>query len=156
MAVGRWSRWGLTRGPFRKRGRMEREIETVCGRFFQKRPWLQLAGEASSVAPAMALLDRKEEVVLRADLPGLEQRDIEVTVDRRVLNIRGERKEKGEASEEAYGSRERWAGIFARTLTLPADVDVNKVSTTFQDGVLEVHLPKTKEARGRMIEIKVG
>lgn len=156
MAVGRWSRWGLTRGPFRKRGRMEREIETLCGRFFQERPWLQLAGEASGVAPAMALLDRKEEVVLRADLPGLEQRDIEVTVDRRVLNIRGERKEKGEASEEAYGSRERWAGIFARSLTLPADVDVNKVSTTFQDGVLEVHLPKTKEARGRMIEIKVG
>ncbi len=49
----------------------------------------------------------------------------------------------------------RWAGIFARSLTLPADVDVNKVSTTFQDGVLEVHLPKTKEASGKMIEIKV-
>ncbi len=155
MAVGRRSRWGLARGPFRERGRMEREIENVCGRFFRERPWLQLTGVSSGVAPAMAMLDRKEEVVLRADLPGLEQRDIEVTVDRRVLNIRGERKEKGEASEEAYGSRERWAGIFARSLTLPANVDVNKVSTTFQDGVLEVHLPKTKEARGKMIEIKV-
>jgi HSP20 family protein len=130
---------------------MEREIENVCGRFFRERPWLQLTG----VAPAMAMLDRKEEVVLRADVPGLEQRDIEVTVDHGVLNIRGERREEGEASEETYGSRERWAGIFARSLTLPADVDVNKVSTTFQDGVLEVHLPKTKEASGKMIEIKV-
>jgi HSP20 family protein len=109
---------------------MEQEIENVCGRFFRERPWLQLTGETSGVAPAMAMLDRKEEVVLRADLPGLEQRDIEVTVDHGVLNIRGERREQGEASEEAYGSRERWVGIFARSLTLPADVDVNKVSTT--------------------------
>ena len=81
---------------------MEREIENVCGRFFRERPWLQLTGETSGVAPAMAMLDRKEEVVLRADLPGLEQWDIEVTVDHGVLNIRGERKEEGEASEEAY------------------------------------------------------
>ncbi|MFQ5804159.1 MAG: Hsp20/alpha crystallin family protein [Candidatus Methylomirabilales bacterium] len=155
MAIERRSRRGLARGPFRERGRIEREIENVCGRFFRERPWLRLTGEASGLAPALAMLDRKGEIVLRADLPGLEQSDIEVTVDHGVLNIRGERKEERESREEAYSSRERWAGISARSLTLPADVDVDKVSTTFQDGVLEVHLPRTQEARGKMIEIKV-
>lgn len=131
---------------------MGRKMEKAFGRLFREQPWSRWTGEAGRLAPAVAMLDRKEEVILRADLPALHQQDIVVTVEDGVLTIRGERKQ---ASEEEYDCCEPVAGIFARNLMLSAGVDADKVSATFKDGVLEVHLPKTTEAQGKMIEIKV-
>lgn len=156
MAVERWRPgWGLTRGPLREMSRGEREMEDLLGRFFRDWPWPGRGGEARGWAPAVDLVDRKEEVVLRADLPGLDQKDLEVHVEEGVLTIRGERKGEKEVREEDYYCCERWAGTFARSLALPPGVDPEKIKATFRNGVLEVRLPKTKEAKGKRIEIKV-
>ena len=157
MALEAWRpRWGLMRGgPFREMARMEREMEDVFGRSFREWPWPRLAGEARGWAPAVDMIDRKDEVVLRADLPGLEQKDIEVSVEDGILTVRGERKEEREAKEEDYYCCERWAGTFARSLTLPPGVESEKVKAVFRNGVLEIHLPKTKEAKGKKVEVKV-
>jgi len=152
MAIERWwPRWGLTRGPL---GELEREMEDWFGRFAGGWPWPRLAGEFRGGAPAVDLADRKDEVVLRADLPGLEQKDIEVTVEGGMLTIRGERKEEKEEKRENYYHAERWAGRFARSVMLPPGVDADKVKATFKNGVLEVHIPKTKEAKGKKVEVK--
>ena len=142
-------------GPFREMARMEREMEDVFGRSFREWPWPRLAGEARGWAPAVDMIDRKDEVVHRADLPGLEQKDIEVSVEDGILTVRGERKEEREAKEEDYYCCERWAGTFARSLTLPPGVESEKVKAVFRNGVLEIHLPKTKEAKGKKVEVKV-
>ncbi|MBI2370812.1 MAG: Hsp20/alpha crystallin family protein [Deltaproteobacteria bacterium] len=142
------------RGPFRELARMEREMEGLFSRFFREWPWPRSADEVRGWAPAVDMVDRKDEVVLRADLPGLEQKDIDVSVEDGLLTIRGERKEEREAKEEDYYCCERWAGSFARSLALPPGVDTEKVKATFKNGVLEVHLRKSKEAKGKKIEIK--
>jgi HSP20 family protein len=135
---------------------MEREMEGLFGRFFRDWPFPGLFGEGRAFAPAVDMLDKKDEVVLRADLPGLEQKDIDVTVGEGVLTIRGERKEEKEVKEEDYYCCERWAGGFERSLTLPSGVDADKVKATFKNGILEVHLPKAEKAKGKTVEIKAG
>lgn len=144
------------RGSMSELARMEREMEGLFGRFFRDWSFPRLFGEARGVAPAVDMLDRKDEVILRADLPGLEQKDIDVTVEEEVLTIRGERKGEEEVKEEDYYCCERWAGSFERSLTLPAGVDTDKVKATFKNGILEVHLPKVEKAKGKKVEIKGG
>ncbi len=156
MAMERWRPGSsLMRGPIRELGRLEREMEDLFGGFFRGWPFPRLPGAARGFSPAVDMLDRKDEVVLRADLPGLEQKDIDVTVEEGVLTIRGERKGEREVKEEDYYCCERWAGGFERSLTLPAGVSAEKIKATFKNGVLEVHLPKVEKAKGKRIEIKV-
>jgi HSP20 family protein len=133
---------------------MEREMEGLFGRFFRDWPFPRLFGEGRAIAPAVDMLDKKDEVVLRADLPGLEQKDIDVTVEEGVLTIRGERREEKEVKDEDYYCCERWAGSFERSLTLPAGVDAEKVRASFKNGILEVHVPKVEKAKGKKIEIR--
>lgn len=156
MAIERWRPGlGLMRGPFRELSRLEREMEDFFGGFFRDLPFPRLSGMARGFAPAVDMLDRKDEVLLRADLPGLEQKDIDVTVEEGVLTIRGERKGEREVKEEDYYCCERWAGGFERSFTLPSGVNAEKVKATFKNGVLEVHLPKVEKARGKKVEVKV-
>lgn len=155
MAIERWRPGrGLMRGPFGPLGRMEREIEDLFGRVFRDWPFPRLFGEARGFAPAVDMLDRKDEVILRADLPGLGQKDIDVTVEEGVLTIRGERTGEQEAKDEDYYCCERWAGSFERGFTLPAGVNAEKIKASFKNGVLEVRLPKVEKAKGRRVEIK--
>jgi HSP20 family protein len=152
MAIERWwPRWGLARGPLRE---LEREMDEWFGRFGREWPLPRWMGEARGWAPAVDMIDRKDEVLLRADLPGLEQKDIEVTVEGGVLTIRGERKEEKEVKRDDYYHAERWTGAFLRSVMLPPGVEAEKIKATFKNGVLEVRLPKTKEAKGKKIEIK--
>ncbi len=157
MAIERWRPgWGLMRGgPWRGMARMEQEMDDLFGRFSRGWPSLQLAGEGRAWSPSVDMIDRKEELLVRADLPGLEQKDVEVSVEDGMLTIRGERKEEKETKEEDYYCCERWAGAFARSVALPAGIETDKVKANFRNGVLEVHLPKTKEAKAKKIDIKV-
>jgi len=129
-------------------------MEDLFGRVFRDWPFPRLFSEQRGYAPAVDMLDRKDEVVLRADLPGLEQKDIEVTVEEGVLTIRGERRGEQEARDEDYYCCERWAGSFERGFTLPPGVDAERIKASFKNGVLEIRLPKAEKARGKKVEIK--
>jgi HSP20 family protein len=135
---------------------MEQEMEETFDRFFQGWPWSRGPAEGLGWAPAIDVVDRKDEVVLRADLPGMTEKDVEVTMQDGNLTIRGERKEEKEEKEENYYCCERSYGAFSRALAVPAGVNVGKINATFKNGVLEVHLPKTKEVTGKKIEVKAG
>ncbi len=128
----------------------------LFGRFFDE--WLspRATGEVRGLPPAIDMIDRKDEVVLRADMPGLEQKDIEVTVEGGVLTIQGRRQEERESKEEDCYYSERWAGGFSRSVALPPGVDTEKIKATFKNGVLEVHIPKTQQSMGKRIEIKAA
>ena len=157
MAIEVWKpRGGLQRTPFPEMTRMEREMGDVFGRLFSGWPWYRREAETLAWSPAMDVIDRKDEYVLRADLPGLTEKDIEVSVQNGNLSLRGERTEEKEAKEGEEYYRERWSGSFSRTISLPTGVNAEKINASFKNGVLEVHLPKTKQAEGKRIEIKAA
>jgi HSP20 family protein len=152
MALERWRPRLMERSPFRELARLERDMGEWFDRF-PEWPW----GERSRAwAPAIDMVDHKDEIVLRADLPGLEEKDIEVTVEDGTVTIRGERREEKEEKKTDYYYSERTYGVFARTVALPTTVDRERVKATFKKGVLEVHLPKAKEAVGKKIEVKAA
>jgi HSP20 family protein len=143
MALALWrSKRGLTRRrPLRD---LATGIDDLLDRF--ARGW----------APAVDMVDRKNEVVVRVDVPGLSEKDISVSIDNRVLTISGERKEDRETHRDDFYCSERWIGGFSRTLTLPQGVDAEGIEATLKHGILEVHLPKTKEAAEKRIEVNAA
>ena len=94
--------------------------------------------------------------MLKAELPGLERSDIDLTVENSTLTIRGERKRDGTVPEDRYHRLERAYGAFTRSFTLPNTVDGAKVRAEYRDGVLSVTLPTREEARPRQIEVAAG
>src|SRR4029450_6496147 len=106
--------------------------------------------------PAVDMIDKTDEIVLRAALPGLEQKDINVNVENGMLTIRGTRDEEREAKDEDYYCCERWSGGFSRTLTLPPGIDPEKIRATFKNGVREVRVPKSSQSVGKSIEVKAA
>lgn len=105
--------------------------------------------------PALDLVDHDDEVVVRADLPGMSDKDVEVEIAGDTLTLRGERHEEREEKKQDYYFSERWEGSFVRSIELPEGVDPDRASARFDAGVLEVHVPKiaSKREPGRRIEI---
>jgi HSP20 family protein len=111
-------------------------------------------GPASALfAPSMDVLERNDEIVVRASLPGVKKEDIEISVSGTLLTIRGEAKPSKKQEESEYYRTEIPHGAFSRTLALPAEVDESKAKATLSEGVLELTLPKPHKAMGRRIRI---
>ena len=106
--------------------------------------------------PAMDLVEGPDHFVLRADLPGMKQEDVSIEFEDSVLTVSGERKSQHEEREEGFHRVERAFGSFARTLTLPKGIDPEAITAGFEDGVLEVRIPKPEETKPRRISIGVG
>ena len=106
--------------------------------------------------PAMDLVETDDHFVLKADLPGLNEGDVNIEVEDNVLTVSGERKSEHEDKREGYYRVERSFGSFRRTLTLPEGVDPEAVSATFDKGVLEVRIPKPEERKPRRVAIQGG
>lgn len=157
MALELWRpKRARMRGPWDELERIENEMEDMTRWFSRHVPWGHLRERVNGWRPSVDMVERKDEIVVRADLPGLEQKDIEVSVQDGTLTIRGERREEREEKDEDYYCCERSSGKFFRSLALPAGVDAEHVKATFKNGVLEVHVPRTKEAKAKKIEIKAA
>jgi len=107
------------------------------------------------VAPTVDLYEEKDEIVVKAELPGIDKNNIEVNLTDHMLTIKGEKKKEEEVKEKNYYRSERSYGSFLRTLELPKDVHGDKVKASFKNGILEVRMPKTEEAKAKEIKVKV-
>lgn len=106
-------------------------------------------------SPALDVHDEKDAFTVTLEAPGLKKEDFEISWHDGVLSIAGERKDEKGAGERTYFRRERFFGRFARSVSLPADVQSDKIAATYQDGVLTVTLPKAEEAKPKQIEVSV-
>jgi HSP20 family protein len=104
--------------------------------------------------PAVELTEADNEYLLTAELPGVTKGDVEVSIDDGVLTLKGEKKTEKEEKRGKTHYRERRYGAFERAFTLPRNVEADKIKAEFKDGLIEVHLPKGEEAKGRKIELK--
>jgi HSP20 family protein len=149
MALIRWSPRREVWDPFTSLA----EIHDEMNRLFGASPRNSFA---VAFNPAVDIAVEKDSVVVKADLPGLTKDDVSVTLQDNYLTIRGEKKQETEQKETNYFLSERAYGSFARTIELPLAVDANKIEARFKDGVLQVTLPKTEEAKPKQIEVKVN
>jgi len=116
-----------------------------------------VAGRATRQwTPALDVVENDNEYVVRADLPGIGEDDVNVEVKDGVLRIAGERKSEHEERKDGYTRIERSFGSFARSLTLPEGVDPESVKASFDKGVLEIHVPKPEAPKAHAVEITSG
>jgi HSP20 family protein len=107
-------------------------------------------------APALDLYEDKDNLVVKAELPGMKKEDIEISLHQGSLIISGERKEETKEGQGENSRSERFFGRFQRSLELPKPVDPNKVTASYKDGLLTVTLPKTEESKPKQITVKAA
>lgn len=105
--------------------------------------------------PSLDVYEEKDAVVVKTELPGMKKEDIEVNLTGETLTIKGEKKEDKEVKEDDYYRRERSYGSFMRSVGLPCEVKSEEIKASFKDGVLEIRLPKTEEAKKKAVAVKI-
>ena len=149
MALVRWE-------PVRELTSLQNDMNRLFNTFFDTPSTGNGGTTPRRWIPAMDLVETDEHFVLKADLPGLAEEDVNLEVEDNVLTVSGERKAEHEDKSEGYVRVERSYGAFRRSLTLPEGVDPEGVSARFDKGVLEVHIPKPEERKPRRVAIQVG
>ena len=155
MAIKRWN-------PFKELDLMRREIDHLWDEFnpasrhsIFSAPWRALVSEEGVATPAVDVIDKKDSVLVKAELPGIDKDKIDITIENETLVIKSEIKHEEEVKKEDYYHCERSYRSFARTIALPTKVDSSKVSATFKDGILEINLPKVEEKKPKKVHVDV-
>lgn len=141
--------------PFREIARLRQEMDRLWDEYFGPgRRALQPLEE--TWVPAVDVAESADKITVKAEIPGLEPKDIEISMVGDTLTIKGEKKVEREEKEENYHLIERSYGSFSRSMKMPAAVDPDKVEATYKNGVLTIILPKKEEVKPKTIEIKTA
>ncbi len=149
MALIRWE-------PVRELNTLQSEMNRLFNTLFDAPAPGDGGGALRRWIPAMDLVETDEDFVLRADLPGLAEGDVNIELEDNILTISGDRKSEHEERKEGYYRVERASGSFSRSLTLPEGVDPEGIKASFDRGVLQVRIPKPEERKPRKVAISVG
>lgn len=145
----------IPRREGRDLNRFRGEFDRLFDRFFDT--W---ASPGSALehewVPKVDVSETEKEVVVNAEIPGIDAKDIDISVNENRLTLQGERKHEEEKKGKHFHRVERTYGAFSRDVELPAEVDSDKVEATYKDGVLTVNLPKTKESATKKIKVKAA
>ena len=142
MSVSRWD-------PFQDLLAIQDEMNQVFGRARQ--------GQGGRVwAPALDISERKDAYVVTVEVPGIKAEDLDITLEDGLLTIKGERHFTQDSSDQQFHRVERRYGSFRRSITLPSQVQADAIEASFEDGVLEVVVPKAEEAKPKKITVRAG
>ena len=136
-----------------------REMEDMFDRYTKAVGWPHKGGQESMTtgdwSPRVDISETDKEFVIKAEIPDVKKDDVKVSVDNGVLTLKGERKQEKEEKGKKFHRVERYYGSFTRSFTLPDNVDETKIKASFKDGMLNLQIPKTAEAKPKAIEVKV-
>jgi HSP20 family protein len=102
------------------------------------------------------LVETDDEIIVKADLPGVQKNDLELTVTDSLLTIKGEKRAEANGEKQKIFRKETWVGSFGRTIELPSLIDTQKVRAELKDGVLTIEIPKKEEAKARLVKVSVN
>ena len=139
--------------PYRSPGSIRNEIDNLLHEFFGGP--IHTGPLAGEWMPPADITETQDRVFIKAELPGIEENDIEVSLLGNMLTLRGEKKHEEEEKGENHYLGDRFYGSFRRTIQLPADIDADKAEATFDKGVLKISIPKVEESKSKKIEINV-
>jgi HSP20 family protein len=128
----------------------------IVNRFFSDGSLSTLLNEDGNWIPAFDITESEKEYKVSAELPGIDVKNLEVTLVEGVLKIKGEKRQESEKKEDNYLRIERSYGSFDRSFRIPNGVEANKIDATYKDGILNLTIPKAKEAKTRKIKISVN
>lgn len=134
--------------PFRELSTMRDQMDRLMGSFFRGN---RLSGDAW--APDLDVSETDEEILIKADLPGVDEKDLSVSLSGTNLLIKGEKREEKEEKGKHFHRIERSFGSFQRTVALPVAVDSSRIKAEYTKGVLEIHLPKKPEVKPQQIPV---
>jgi len=134
-------------------GSLRREMDDLWRRFFGETPLAHWAGE--EWWPTVDVSETKDNFMIKAELPGMDEKDMSVTISGNVLTIKGEKKKEEEEKDEHHYRAERYYGSFQRSFQLPSSIKADKIEADFEKGILKVTLPKVEEAKKKEVKIKV-
>src|SRR5579863_3629376 len=144
--------------PFREYSTMQNRINQM-NRLFRESYSPEVPEEAlttTNFAPAVDIYEDEHNITLKIDVPGIDEKDIDVRIEGNTLTVHGERKIEKEEKEENFRRVERQYGEFTRSFTLPSSVDPGQVSAHYDNGVLKIALAKKAEAKPKQIKVNVG
>ena len=144
--------------PWRERSEIDHfktEIDRLFDDFFVRRSFRRDFEEGDWV-PAVDISESEKEIIIHAEIPGVDAKDLDITLSGRTLTMKGERKQEQEEKKENYHRIERRYGSFSRSFELPSDVDESRVEAAYKDGVLTVNLPKIKEQSAKRKRVKIS
>ncbi len=141
------SRWEPFRDMLSLRADMDRLFKSLFGGFPEEREGFW--------APAMDIEEDNDNIMVKAEIPGMKKEDIKVSVRGNVLMVSGERKQEKETKNKTHHRVERYYGKFSRTITLPSDVITDKIKASYKDGVLNITLPKPESKKPKQIEVEI-
>lgn len=156
MAILRWRPMGQSVerwDPFREVGDFQSELNRVFDGFFGRSG--TMPGGDRVWAPAVDMYETKDDLVVTAELPGVNEKEVQLSITGDVLSLKGERTLSQDTKQESFHRGERWYGRFERHLSLPVSVQADKVKATYRDGVLMITLPKAEEIKPKAIKINV-
>jgi HSP20 family protein len=145
MAITRWD-------PFREVVTMQNRLNNLFREMNEGESPLTTA----SFVPAVDIYEDSKKVVLKLEVPGIEEKDLDIRVENNTLTVKGERKFEKEEKEENFHRIERRYGTFYRAFTLPSTVDTEHVQANYQSGILKLELSKKLEAQPKQIKVNVG
>lgn len=146
MNLVRWN-------PWREMSTMQNRINRMFNEPFWPGGRLDDDTDMGMWNPAVDLYEKDDHFVIKAELPGVNKKDISIDLKDRVLTLSGERSHDNEVKEESYYRRERFYGKFQRAFTLPADVDSDKIKAEFKDGLLKITVPKPEQQKPKQVTI---
>ena len=146
MAITRWD-------PFRDLGilqeRMNRVFEDAAVRGWKN----DEPSATTSWSPAVDIYETDSEIMVQAELPGIDRKDIALQLENNVLTLKGDRRFEKETNQENYHRIERSYGAFSRAFTIPTIVDEDKIRADYRDGILKIALPKKEQVKAKQIKI---
>src|SRR3954451_25227582 len=145
MAINRWD-------PFREVAALQNRVNNLFREMNEGDSPLTTA----SFVPAVDIYEDPKKVVLKLEVPGIEEKDLDIRVENNTLTVRGERRFEQEEKEENFHRIERRYGRFSRSFTLPNTVDSDKVQASYVNGVLQIQLAKKAEAKPKQIKVSIG
>ncbi|OGL41167.1 MAG: molecular chaperone [Candidatus Schekmanbacteria bacterium RIFCSPHIGHO2_02_FULL_38_11] len=149
MAIVRWD-------PFKDLSAIQDRINRLFDESLSRSKFFDKEGIASGFwSPAVDIYETESDIVLKAELPEIDQKDIHINIENNVLTLKGERKLEKETKEENYHRIERSYGSFSRSFNFPNAVEVEKIKAQYKDGVLKINMPKKAEKKTKKIDVEI-
>lgn len=135
-------------------GRLRQEMDSLFERFFESFPRLGIT-RRMGLTPAIDLCETKDDIIVKAEIPGIDSKEIDISLSGDVLSIKGEKKQEKVDKDKNFHRVERSYGSFSRSVRLPCEVEEEKITATYERGVLNVRLPKCEPSKPKKIKIDV-